>query len=82
MGHIASFFYLKYTTMAFFRQHLGPAMDLKVRYAAFSVASRPDISVIFVHVGLLEPVLSNYQLLAKTRHQKHINRRCCTRCAG
>ena len=30
MGRIASFYYLKYTTMAFLRQHLGPGMDLKV----------------------------------------------------
>ena len=30
MGRIASFYYLKYTTMAFLRQHLGPNMDLKV----------------------------------------------------
>ncbi len=30
MGRIASFYYLKHTTMAFLRQHLGPGMDLKV----------------------------------------------------
>ena len=33
MGRIASFYYLKYTTMAFLRQHLGPDMDLKVPFS-------------------------------------------------
>ena len=31
MGRIASFYYLKYTTMGFFSQYLGPSMSLQVR---------------------------------------------------
>ena len=30
-GRIASFYYLKYTTMGFFREVLGPHMDMQVR---------------------------------------------------
>ena len=30
-GRIASFYYLKYTTMGFFRDTLGPNMDMRVR---------------------------------------------------
>ncbi len=39
MGRIASFYYLKYTTMAFLRQHLGPGMDLKVPMIRLCVVS-------------------------------------------
>ena len=30
-GRIASFYYLKYTSMGWFREQLGPGMDMQVR---------------------------------------------------
>ena len=48
MGHIASFFYLKYTTMAFLRQYMGPAMDLQVRAGLSPVAAGPRLFQTFL----------------------------------
>ena len=58
MGHIASFFYLKYTTMAFFRQHMGPGMDLKVRPAPSPCSSKTLTSLPAVCFFWVKTVLS------------------------